>query len=83
MKNGTLRPRKFDDALIRNPKEAARQALGMVERGVVRASDGSEVKVAAQTICIHGDTPGATKIAEEVARTLRHAGIALSGLVGT
>lgn len=81
--DGTLRPRKFDDALIRNPKEAARQALGMVERGVVRASDGSEVKVAAQTICIHGDTPGATKIAEEVARTLRHAGIALSGLVGT
>jgi UPF0271 protein len=81
--DGTLRSRKFEDALIRNPKEAARQALGMVERGVVTASDGSEVKVAAQTICIHGDTPGATKIAEEVARTLRQAGIALSELVGT
>jgi UPF0271 protein len=73
-----LRSRKFEDALIRDPAEAARQALGMVERGVVTASDGSEVKVAAQTICIHGDTPGATKIAEEVARTLRQAGIALS-----
>jgi UPF0271 protein len=76
--DGTLRSRKFEDALIRDPAEAARQALGMVERGVVTASDGSEVKVAAQTICIHGDTPGATKIAEEVARTLRQAGIALS-----
>src|SRR4029077_11864266 len=81
--DGTLRSRKFEDALIREPAEAARQALGMVERGVVTAIDGSEVKVAAQTICIHGDTPGATKIAEEVARTLQQAGIALSGLVGT
>lgn len=81
--DGTLRSRRFEDALIRNPKEAARQALGMVERGTVMASDGSEVKVAAQTICIHGDTPGATKIAEEVARTLRQVGIALSSLVGT
>jgi len=80
--DGTLRSRKFDDALIRNPTEAARQALGMVERGTVMASDGSEVKVAAQTICIHGDTPGAAKIAEEVARTLRQGGIALSALVG-
>jgi UPF0271 protein len=81
--DGTLRSRKFEDALIRDPAEAARLALGMVERGVVTAIDGSEVKVAAQTICIHGDTPGAAKIAEEVARTLRQAGIALSGLVGT
>jgi UPF0271 protein len=82
-RDGTLRSRKFEDALIRDPEEAARQALGMVERGVVTASDGSEVKLAAQTICIHGDTPGATRIAEEVARTLRQAGIALSGLVET
>ncbi|MGC2830335.1 MAG: 5-oxoprolinase subunit PxpA [Candidatus Acidiferrum sp.] len=81
--DGTLRSRKFEDALIRDPEEAARQALEIVERGIVTASDGTEVKVAAQTICIHGDTPGATKIAEEVARTLRQAGIALSGLVGT
>lgn len=80
--DGTLRSRKFADALIREPMEAARQALGMVERGVVTASDGSEVAVAAQTICIHGDTPGATAIAAEVARVLRGAGVALHGLVG-
>ncbi|MGC2530709.1 MAG: 5-oxoprolinase subunit PxpA [Candidatus Acidiferrum sp.] len=79
--DGTLRSRKFDDALIRNPDEAARQALGMVERGVVTAGDGSEVPVAAQTICIHGDTPGSTNIAAAVARTLREAGITLTGLV--
>ena len=35
--DGTLRSRKFEDALIRDPESAARQALGMVERGVVRS----------------------------------------------
>ncbi len=78
--DGTLRSRKFEDALIRNPEEAAWQALGIAERGVVIASDGSEVSVDAQTICIHGDTPGAPKIAETVARTLREAGITLNQL---
>jgi 5-oxoprolinase (ATP-hydrolysing) subunit A len=78
--DGTLRSRKFEDALIRDPEQAARQALGMVERGVVKASDGSELAVAAQTICIHGDTPGAKAIAAEVARVLREAGVTLSGL---
>jgi 5-oxoprolinase (ATP-hydrolysing) subunit A len=78
--DGTLRSRKFEDALIRNPEEAAWQALGIAERGVVIASDGSEVAVDAQTLCIHGDTPGAPKIAETVARTLREAGVTLNQL---
>ena len=78
--DGTLRSRKFEDALIRDPQEAGKQALNMVVRGVVTAIDGSEVPVAAQTICIHGDTPGATKIAAVVAQTLREAGVALNGL---
>jgi 5-oxoprolinase (ATP-hydrolysing) subunit A len=78
--DGTLRSRKFEDALIRNPEEAAWQALGIAERGVVIASDGSEVGVAAQTLCIHGDTPGAPMIAETVARTLREAGVTLNQL---
>jgi UPF0271 protein len=78
--DGTLRSRKFEDALIHDPAEAGRQALGVAERGIVRASDGSEVAVEAQTICIHGDTAGAAEIAEEVARTLREAGVALRTL---
>lgn len=75
--DGTLRSRKFEDALIRNPAEAGWQALGIVEQGTVIASDGSEVAVNAQTICIHGDTPGAPEIAATVARTLRETGVAL------
>ena len=78
--NGTLRSRKFTDALIRDPDEAARQALNIVERGKVIASDGSEVTVTAQTLCIHGDTPGAVQIAAEVALTLRQAGVMLNPL---
>ncbi len=78
--DGTLRSRKFDDALIRNPEEAAWQALGIAEQGAVIASDGSEVAVDAQTLCIHGDTPGAPEIAATVARTLREAGVTLHAL---
>lgn len=79
--DGTLRSRKFDDALIRDPAKAAKQALSMAQRGLVIARDGSEVKLAPQTICVHGDTPGSTDIAAEVARILRQAGLELQGLV--
>jgi UPF0271 protein len=80
--DGTLRSRKFEDALIRDPEEAGRQALNIVERGVVSACEGTEVSVDVQTICIHGDTPGAPEIAATVARTLREAGVTLHVLSG-
>ena len=79
--DGTLRSRKFDNALIRDPAEAARQALSITQRGVVTAHDGTEVKLAAQTICIHGDTPGSVQLAVAVARTLREAGVNVSALL--
>jgi UPF0271 protein len=75
--DGSLRPRGFADALIREPEEAARQVLRIVEQQSVVASDGTEVTVAAQTICIHGDTPGAAEIAARVAEALRGAGVVL------
>jgi 5-oxoprolinase (ATP-hydrolysing) subunit A len=78
--DGTLRSRKLEDALIRDPEEAGRQALSMVEQGVVIACDGTEVAVDAQTLCIHGDTPGAPEIAAKVSQILREAGIRLCTL---
>lgn len=78
--DGTLRSRKFEDALIRDSEEAGRQALRIAQSGLVIASDGSEVTVNAQTLCIHGDTPGAPRIAAAVAQTLREAGINLNAL---
>ena len=77
---GTLRSRKFADALIRDPAEGGWQALRIVERGAVIAWDGTEVSVDAQTLCIHGDTPGAPEIAATVARILREAGVTLGAL---
>jgi UPF0271 protein len=78
--DGSLRSRKFADALIRDPAEAGQQALRIAERATVIAHDGSEIAANAQTICIHGDTPGAAAIAAAVAKMLRQAGVGLSAL---
>jgi UPF0271 protein len=78
--DGTLRPRKFADALISDPAEAGQQALQIVEKRTVVACDGIEIAVDAQTICTHGDGPNAPQIAAAVAQTLRQAGVALRAL---
>lgn len=78
--DGTLRNRKFPDALIRDPQRAAGQAVRIAKKQGVIASDGSIVPIDAQTICIHGDTPGAPKIAEAAAAALQGSGVALRPL---
>ena len=78
--SGLLRSRKFADALILGPAEAAAQALRIAEEGSAIARGGMEIRVEAQTICIHGDTPGAVIIAAAVAKRLRDARIALRPL---
>jgi UPF0271 protein len=78
--DGSLRSRKFDDALLRDPKEAAAQAVRIVEQGRVIAADGSTVSLEAQTICLHGDTPGAVEIAAAVNRAMRAAEIELKAI---
>ena len=82
-RDGSLRSRKFADALLRDPEEAAEQALRFVQQGSVIAADGSIVSVLAQTICIHGDTPGAPEIASAVHRRLETAGIKIEALNAT
>jgi UPF0271 protein len=78
--DGSLRGRRFADALIGDPAEAAAQALRISRQGSAIASDGSQVTVEAQTICIHGDTPNAAEIAAAVAAALRGAGVELRAL---
>jgi 5-oxoprolinase (ATP-hydrolysing) subunit A len=80
---GSLRSRRFADALILDPSDAASQALRIAERGSIIALDRTEIPVEAQTICIHGDTPGAVQIAAAVAQRLRGAGIVLRPLSTT
>jgi UPF0271 protein len=78
--DGSLRSRRFDDAVILDPAEASRQAVTIVQRGIVTTSSGIEVAVDAQTLCIHGDTPGAPQIGAAVAQSLRQAGVTLNAL---
>jgi UPF0271 protein len=79
-RDGSLRARRFPDALITDPTMAAQQVVGMVDDGALTTIDGTRVAVHAETICIHGDTHGARAIAEEVARTLRARGFELKSL---
>jgi UPF0271 protein len=61
--DGTLTPRGEPGAMITDEGAAVAQVLSMVERGRVRALDGSEVQVDAGTLCLHGDQPGAVAFA--------------------
>jgi len=65
-RDGTLRSRKLPGALHTDPQVAVAQALSFVRDGGVRASDGSFLPLEVDTLCIHGDTPGAVAIAEAV-----------------
>jgi len=78
--DGTLRPRKFRDALLHDPAEAAKQAVCIANRGKVIAQNSEEISVTAQTLCIHGDTPGADKIAAAVSKALSTAGVSVQRL---
>jgi 5-oxoprolinase (ATP-hydrolysing) subunit A len=73
--DGSLRSRKFDDAMLRTPEEAADQALAIVQKGCVLSTDGHSVSLRADTICIHGDTPGALGIAQGIEKAFQAAGI--------
>jgi UPF0271 protein len=79
-KDGTLRARRFRDALLDVPEKAAEQALRIAEGRGVLTRDAAVVMVEAQTICIHGDTPGVERIAEAVRRALEAAGVELGRL---
>jgi UPF0271 protein len=73
--DGTLRPRSLAGALVTDPGAAAAQALSFVRQGGVTASDGSFLKLDVDTLCVHGDTPGAADIARAVRDALRGANV--------
>ncbi len=78
--DGTLRKRTLSGALLDNPARAAQQAVDVAVGHRVIANDGSELKIEANTICIHSDTPGSVAIAREVNHQLKAAGVLLHGL---
>ncbi len=78
--NGTLRSRKFDDALICDPEAAGKQAVNIATRNALISRGGRQIPVHAQTLCIHGDTLGSDRIAEAVAKSLTGAGVSVQPL---
>jgi UPF0271 protein len=73
--DGTLVSRKIAGSLITDPERAAAQAVKMALEGKVRTIDGVEIDISVQTICCHGDTPGAEKIVRAVREVLDKAGV--------
>ena len=70
-RDGGLRDRGSDRALITDPQKAADQARSIIEDKKIITFDGSEISVQAQTLCIHSDTPNAIAIAQEVRLVLQ------------
>ena len=68
--DGTLMPRSQAGSVLHDPAEAAAQAVQIAQQHEVTASDGSKVRVEAQTLCLHGDTPGAVQLAKAIAAAL-------------
>ena len=78
--DGILRKRTLAGALLDDPAKAAAQAVDIATRHIVVATDGSELKVSAETVCIHSDTPGSALIARAVNHALKKAGVLVRAL---
>ncbi len=77
LNDGWLVPRTRPDALLRDPKEAAERVLRMLREGKVRSVEGHDVDVRGETICVHGDTPGAVEFARELRTQLEREGVGI------
>lgn len=73
--DGSLQPRAIAGSVITEPAAAAAQAVSIARSGVVIAADGTPVTLVAESICCHGDTPGAVAIAAAVRAGLAEAGV--------
>lgn len=64
--NGQLRSREHLGAVITEPEQVVRRALRAVREGTVESHYGVELPVTVDSICVHGDTPGAVQLAQRV-----------------
>ena len=73
--DGSLVPRSSPGAVIHDVDEVVGRSLEMVTRGHARAISGEEIEVKADSLCVHGDTPGAAEMAAVLRRELESAGV--------
>jgi UPF0271 protein len=75
--SGRLVPRARDGAMIHDPAAAVARLLGFLSSGLMPTLDGAPVRLAAHSICVHGDSPGALAMARAVRGALERADIAV------
>jgi UPF0271 protein len=78
--DGSLVSRRHADAIVHDPDRVADRVLQMVTQGCITALDGTRVPIVAETICVHGDTPGAVDVARRIRRVLDDAGIRVAAV---
>jgi UPF0271 protein len=79
--DGTITPRSEPNALIKTADAMVAQVLNLVQTGLIRTAQGTEIPVTADTICLHGDGADAVTFAQRLNRELHAAGIELTGFV--
>lgn len=75
LRDGTLVPRGEPGAVIHDAEAVVARAVAMVRQRSVLATDGTRVPIEVDTLCVHGDTPGAAELAQRVRGALLEAGI--------
>jgi UPF0271 protein len=73
--DGALTPRSRPEAMIQDEDAVVTQVLRMIREGKVRSTDGVDVSIKADTVCLHGDGPNAVAFAQRLNEELRKAGI--------
>jgi UPF0271 protein len=76
--DGTLVSRKKPGAVLHDPEEVAARVLAMVEARAIVSVSGKKLALGIDTVCIHGDSPGAVAMAQAVRRTLAGAGVKIA-----
>jgi UPF0271 protein len=79
--DGTLAPRAEPGAVLHEAADIVERCLAMVREGRVAAVDGTILPLRADTVCVHGDTPGAVRIAGRLRAGLLEAGVELRPFV--
>lgn len=74
---GRLVPRSHDGALLHDPEVIAQRALRMAREGNVVSIDGTDIPIKAQTICVHGDTPGSFEMIKAIRLRLEQESVAV------
>lgn len=80
--DGTLVPRSQPGAVLDDPAQIAERVVSMVRSGAVRAITGELVPLTVESVCVHGDSPGAVTVAAAVRAALDAAGVTVRPFAG-